>query len=65
MHSNGQNTAFNLDTEDYLLTSNEIPKISCTWGGEHNSWLSDTQTGLHVSTTETCVERATWMPQPS
>ena len=30
MHSNGQNTAFNLDTEDYLSARNEIPKISCT-----------------------------------
>ena len=30
MRSNGQNTAFNLDTEDYLSPRNEIPKISCT-----------------------------------
>lgn len=30
MRSNGQNTAFNLDTEDYLSTRNEIPKISRT-----------------------------------
>ena len=30
MRSNGQNTAFNLDTEDYLSTRSEIPKISCT-----------------------------------
>lgn len=30
MHSNGQNTAFNLDIEDYLWIRNEIPKISCT-----------------------------------
>lgn len=28
--SNGQNTAFNLDIEDYLSTHNEIPEISCT-----------------------------------
>lgn len=41
MHSNGQNTAFNLDIEDYLRTHNEIPKISCTSCGR-GGWLCDT-----------------------
>ena len=66
MCSNGQNTAFNLDTEDYLSTRSEIPKISCTWGGENNRAGSATpQTGLCVRMTGTCVEGATWTPQPS
>lgn len=37
MCGNGQNTAFNLDIEDYLGTHNEIPKISCTWGRENRA----------------------------